>query len=264
MIRVALIAALLISASPSARAERLWLVVGASDSSPAGIARQAKSLSKHFPDGSVVQMSDCGGSENLFTWVARAAATPEEAETEISRLQDAGIKNVSVMPCEVIAGTLLAWRTSAVDASIADVPENSINWSDRDRVSSAHPLPDGRTVLVDRYFDKDDDSPYEGATARVFLASSGHGLLLLDDYCPDAGGFVAQDGLVALNCGLEVAIDFLLHRVEVFDAAGNKISSIDRCRDPAFYGDRIIACQSESVIEDGRVELRTIRTVLPK
>ena len=245
------------------KVERLWLAIAAGDSSPAGIARQAKALSRLFPDGFVVQMSDCGGSETAFAWVAQVAPTAEEAGTVLSRLHDAGIKNAAIMACETASGTLLAWRMSAVDASIADVPDNSVNWSDRDRVSSAHPLPDGRTVLVVRYFDRDDDSPYEGATTRVFLASPGQDLLPLEKYCPDAGGFTAQNGRVALHCGHEVAIEFLLHRVDVFDRTGNRLATIAGCRDPVFYGDRIMACQSESITEDGRLELRTIRTVLP-
>ena len=88
-------------------------------------------------------------------------------------------------------------------------------------------------------------------------------MLPLEKYCPDSGGFTAQNGRVALHCGHEVAIEFLLHRVDVFDRTGNRVATIAGCRDPVFYGDRIMACQSESITEDGRLELRTIRTVLP-
>lgn len=247
---------------PETKIERLWLPVGATDSSPAEIARRAKSLSRDFPGGLVVQMSDCGGPENSFAWVAEASDSKAAAEATLLRLRTKA-PGAALEPCDARAGTLLAFRVSAVDESIADIPEwGKEFWSEAARVSSAYPLSDGRTILVVRYFDSEDQGPSFGQSERVLLGTPDGSRSLLDDQCGEAGGFVTQYGLVAFHCGEESANHMTLHAVQVFDQSGKRIAHIRRCRDPEFSGDQGIACQAQSVTIEGELELHAKQVTL--
>lgn len=234
---------------------RLWLAVGATDSSPAEIAQQAKSLSREFPGGLVVQMSDCGGAEDELAWVAEASASREVAEAALSRLR-AQAAEAYLMACEVRAGTLLAFRVSAVDASVADIFDWGIEfWSEADRVSSAHPLPDGRTILVVRYFDPEDQGPLFGQSERVLLGSPDGRLSVLDDYCSEAGGFVTRDGMAAFHCVEESIAHLPFPAVQLFDAASGRLAHVRACRDPAFSAPRIVSCQGVSYTSERELRL---------
>ncbi|HXV24409.1 MAG TPA: hypothetical protein VED46_09135, partial [Alphaproteobacteria bacterium] len=241
---------------PPTKIERLWLPVGATDSSPAEIARRVKSLSREFPGGLVVQMRDCGGPENLFAWVAEPSDSKMAAEETLARLRTKA-PEARLESCDARAGTLLAFRVSAVHESIADIFEWGLEfWSEADRVSFAHPLPDGRTILVARYFDSEDEGPLFGKSERVLLGSPGRGLSVLDDYCSQAGGFVTRDGMVAFHCVEESIAHLPFPAVQVFDAAGDRLAHIRACRDPAFSAPRVVSCQGVSYTSDRELRLK--------
>lgn len=247
---------------PPTKVERLWLPVGATNSSPAEIARRAKSLSRDFPGGLVVQMSDCAGPENLFAWVAEPAYSKAAAEATLARLRFKA-PEARLEPCDARAGTLLAFRVGAVDASIAEIPDQAMEfWSEGDRVSSAQPLPDGRTILLVRYYESADESDLPGMAERVLLTTADGGLTILDAYCSEAGGFVARHGLVAFHCGEQVLNHMLLHAVHVVDGTGKRLAHIAFCRDPDISADNIIACKAEIVSSEGELTLRTKRIAL--
>jgi hypothetical protein len=263
VIRSLLICVLLFCALRPAQAERLWLVIGSSDSSAAGIALKAKPLSPGFQHSLIVQTTDCGDQKAVFAWVAEAAVSPEAAQAVLSRVREA-VKDAYVKVCDVRPHTLLAFRVSAVDASIADVPRDSVNWQEKDRISAIQPLPDGRAVVIARYF-FNDEGPLEGRGERVLLVEpSEKRRTLLEASCMDSGAIASQaNGRIAFQCGREAAADFLLHSVLVFDAAGKKLVEVQRCSRPTWSSDRVIACKEESIDSNGRLKLRAKRIELP-
>ena len=64
----------------------VWLVIGASDPSPAGIARVAKGLAGKAPGGLVFQTRDCGDQRNVFGFALAVADSVDSSVTHISRL----------------------------------------------------------------------------------------------------------------------------------------------------------------------------------
>jgi hypothetical protein len=237
-------------------AERLWLVMGASERTPSGIARQSKALSRSFPRGFVVQTSDCGAAENMYAWVAEAATSREVAEVALQRLRTV-VKNAYIKRCDASPGTLLALRMNAVDESIAEIPE----WAmmEGDGVSSVHPLPNGGMVVIPRTFEIEGDYAY--VSERISLrAPDGTQVPLVED-CTYPGHFITQGELLAFDCASQAFADELVYHVLVFDRTGRQLAKIERCRYPIWSGDHVIACRK--LVWDAHVqEHRLIRTVI--
>lgn len=256
MNRAVFVAGLVLLAAGPVYAERLWLVVAASSSSPAEIAKSAKQHAARAEDGLVVQVSDCGDTKKVFAWVTHIAMSGEDAQLALSRAR-ATVSDAYVKRCETRPGTLLSLRMTAVDPSIADVPEDAVNWSDTDRVSIARSLPDGRTIVIARYYAKTEDDPLGGRRERVILVESGTKRLVLTDNCISPGPFATSKGLIAFSCAREQAADHLLHAVLVFDETGRKVKEVERCRNPKWGRDASLTCEAESVDANGRLKLTT-------
>lgn len=259
MIKAALVALMILGSTLPARGERLWLVVGASSRSAAEIAQKSRLLAIHAPDSLVVQTGDCGEKKNIYAWVAEAAASPEAAQTALARVRTI-VKGAYVKRCDVKPGTLLGLRITAVDPSVANVPETAVNWAEKDRVSSVHPLPDGRSIIIARYFTPLMDDPLEGRRERVILAESRGKRMVLEENCPDPGRMATLHGRIAFHCVREEAASHLIHNVTVFGKAGEKLAEIERCRNPEWSGEFVIKCEEESVGPDGQLRLKSKRT----
>jgi hypothetical protein len=259
MRRIIVLCAVMGTAFP-AHAERLWLVVGASDGTPAGIAQKVKATGSG--EGLIIRTADCGDPEHFFAWAAKIAPTEQAAKEALQGvLRTAG--SAVVRNCEVKPGSLLAFRVSAVDPSIADVPATAVNWSDADRVSTVHPLPDGTAIILTRYYEPDKEDPLEGRRERVSLADRQGKIRQLEDNCIEASGFKTRLGKVIFQCAREQAGDDLLHSVLVFDKDGVKRKEVSHCRNPNFSGPRLW-CQAESVKPDGSLQLRPTKHDLGK
>jgi hypothetical protein len=251
---VSCVAAILIAVSP-AYAERLWMVVGASDASLAQIAKKAKPLFERMPHGLIVRTADCGDKKAMFAWVAEVLASAEEAKTALSELKRT-IPNAYIKSCEVKPKTLLALRVTTIDPSIADVPDNAVNWDDDDRVSIVRTLPDGRAFLVVRYYEKSLDDPLEGRRERVIIKESPQTQHVLEERCTSPGGLALRGQMMAFHCVREQAGDHLLHVSVVFAGNGTKLTEVVRCRNPKFSGPGAISCQEEAVDANGNLQLR--------
>jgi len=262
VIRGVIAAAVIFGISFPAWGERLWLVVGTSDPTAAGIARKARALSPDTPDALVVRTGDCGDKRSIFAWVPEVATSPKAARTALSRLR-ATARDAYLRRCDAGKGTLLALRITAVDPSIADIPERAVNWEEQDRISTAHPLPDGRSIVVVRSYFPAAEDPLEGKRERVILASPAGNRTILEENCIDPGPVAAKKGRIAFHCVREQAGDHLLHDVVVFDRSGEKRAEIRRCRDPKWCDAQSIECREESVGPDGALMLRTKRINLP-
>jgi hypothetical protein len=123
-----------------ARAQDLWLVVGASDADPSGIVRKA--------------IDTANSREAAQQALIRAQVNHEAAYLKHRR---------------VAAQSLLALKIPAIDSSIAEVPDDAIDWEEKDRISAAVPITKVRAAVILRYYIRDLDDSEEGKRPRVIL-----------------------------------------------------------------------------------------------
>ena len=259
--RLLIVLALLVLPA-AARAEKAWIVVGASSPSPDGIARVAKPLAAKWPGGLVFRTADCGEKRELFGWAYRVADSADDAKAALGAAREVA-KGAYVKACDVAPRSLLALRVPAVDASIADVPASvGEDWEDQDRVSSAVPLADGRTLVIKRVYKAALlEDPDQGKDQGVWLAEGDGKLKALAESCSPAEAFAARDGKVAFQCGDTVAADELLHKVLVFDG-DKQVAAVSSCRKPQWTGPAALVCGAESVDSGGRIKLKAKKVSL--
>jgi hypothetical protein len=233
-----------------------WMVVGASDPSPAGIARAAKALAKTSPRGLVFQTRDCGDKKNVFGVALDISDVAEAAQVALVRVRTA-VNDAYIKRCAVVPRSLLSLRFPAVDTSIANVPDDAVNWDDSDRVSTAVPLADGRDVVAQRVFVDDPEDPLEGRRVRVLLVSRPDKVTVLSDDCTWPERFIQHEGQLAFQCAGEEAGDELLHTTLVFDRSGKQIAKVEHCRNPSLPDGNAVICSQESVNAKGRLKLRS-------
>lgn len=233
--------------------ERVWLVIMASNPSAQGIGQSAKAVSRTLPPHLVIQTRDCGAHDNVFA-LAALAGSADAASALLSRVKPS-VADAYVKRCDVVPRSLLALRTSVIDASIYDVPEAAVNWDEAARISASIPLSDGRTLIVQRYFVNDPEDPLEGRRERVLLPQGSTWQPLQDD-CPSAGSFSARAGRIAFQCAREQAGDALLHDVVVVAPDGRALATVPHCRAPRWLSADRIACDAETVGADGQLVLR--------
>lgn len=258
---VALLAALGCAAPLPACAERLWLLVGASDASAAALAQRARPLAAKLTGGLLIQTRDCGEAKNVFAWVAELADSAKEAQAALTNVLPV-VPDAYVKRCDVKPRSLLALRIDAIDPSIAAVPAAAVNWREQDRVSTVQSLADGRSLLVTRFFVDDPNDPLEGRRERVSVIDVEGVRSVLQEQCVDVGRASVQRGDLVFQCAREQAGVALLHSVLAFDAAGHKVVEIEHCRNPRWQGQRAIVCDEESVDAAGRLKLRRKLTPL--
>ncbi len=254
--RILVALALLVLHQAAARAAKAWLVVGASSPSADGIARASKPLAAKWPGGLIFRTADCGDKRNVFGWAYRVSESADEAKAALPGAREVA-KGAYVKACDVAPRSLLALRVPAVDASIAAVPTSvAEDWEDEDRVSTAIPLVNGRTLVVKRVYKAALlEDPDQGKDQGVWIAESGGKLKALVDSCSPAEAFAARDGKVAFQCGDTVAADELLHKVLVFDG-DKQVAAVSSCRKPKWTGPSALVCSAESVGSDGKIKLK--------
>ena len=173
-----------------------------------------------------------------------------------------------VKRCVALPGSLLALRIPAIDASIAMVPQDAVNWLDADRVSELRPLDQGRRLLITRRFDATPDDPLEGRRERLSLVAADGKRRVLLEHCLGPHRPMSRLGDLALQCAREQAGDAVLHSVHAFDAKGEQLGEFERCRNPRWAeapaSQRVLVCDAESVGPDGQLKLqrsqRSLRT----
>lgn len=253
--KLILVIVMLMLCSRSASAEEVWLVIVASDRSPAGIAIKSKQIGSG--SGIIIQSRDCGDRKNVFALVSKmetsARAAAESLKTARRHSPDAYIKKCAVRP-----GSLLAFRESAVDLSIADVPQTEVNWEDTDRISTIQPLRAGWHVMISRYYSGTIEDALEGRRERLTLIRPEGVRSLLEESCVSPEKFTADNKIVTFQCTAEQAGDELFHTVHVFSLNGRKVKEIAHCRNPRLTGKGRLLCEKETIAADGILRLRGV------
>jgi len=245
---------LIVASAGRVDAESVWLVVVASDPSPAAIAAKANHLAADVPGAIVVQTADCQTKPSMFA-VARVTTSAADAKALLEQVRPR-VKDAYVKQCQAATGSLVSLRIPAVDASIANVPVDAVNWDDTDRVSSATALSNGVSLVTVRYYTPSPEDPLEGRRERLVVARSPQDRAVVTEQCASPGGVVARDRTIALHCAREQAGDELLHAVLVFNTDGKTLAEIKRCRNPRWTGDMVLSCEAESVSADGHLTLK--------
>src|SRR5204863_2438243 len=96
------------SQASAAASERVWLVVGASETTPAAIVHKAQRLaSAGAPKGGLVfQSKDCGDKKAGFGWAGAIASSADAANEELARLRTT-VKDAFIKRCDVRPKSLL-------------------------------------------------------------------------------------------------------------------------------------------------------------
>ena len=245
------------AAAQAAPADR-YLVVGASAGSPAIIAHKARALADAAPGGGLVATTaDCGDRRPVFVWVASVAESRDAAQAALAQLRQR-VPDAWLRRCAPRPGSLLALGVPAVDASIAEVPADAVNWRDADRVSGVLALrgPGEPAFLVlQRAHVATPDDPLEGRRTRVLLPHAGSAPKVLLEDCGGARDAVRTEQWLALACDSEQAADHILHTVHAFSANGVEVLTVPRCREPRIVGTATLQCRAEAVDAQGRLRL---------
>jgi hypothetical protein len=93
-------------------------------------------LATESSGGLVFQTADCGERHNVFGVALELSDSADAAKVALQRVRST-VKGAYIKRCTVTPRSLLALRLPAVDSSIANVPDDAVNWEDSDRVSTA-------------------------------------------------------------------------------------------------------------------------------
>lgn len=226
------------------------------------IARKARALSQGRSGSVVFATRDCCDKRNVFGSAAEVASSSDDAQAALGRVKSV-IKDAYLKRCEARAGSLLALRLPAVDPSVADVPEDAVNWGDEDRVSSATALSDGRIVVSTRYYVNAPNDELEGKREKLSLVTAEGKTIALMDPCLSAAFVSARGTKLAFACTREAAAEFELHSTYVVGADGKQVLEVPHCTKPKWTGDKALSCSEESVNASGELKLRPKQVKLP-
>lgn len=231
-----------------------YLVVAGSSRDPTEIAKRANDLSTSIPNGIIAQSADCGDTRNVFAFVAEVSDSLQRARSAAERLKPA-VKDAYIKKCDVKAGSLLALGIGAVDASIADLPKDAVNWNDTDRVYSTILLSPSLSLVIERYYAPGSDDPLEGRREGILLATTDGRRRPLEESCYGTKGASLNGRLIAFECEREQAADNILHSVLVYTDDGRLAQEIERCREPKWAAKDRLTCLKESVDSSGKLAL---------
>jgi hypothetical protein len=240
-----------------------WLVIAASQREVVPALEASRKLQARWPHATVVASTDCEGLRpGLHLAVAEMATNRAGADAALQKLKSE-VPDAYVRECRPKVDSTLGAGVPLVDPSIADVPSDSVNWSDRDRVSSVVKVSDVSYVWIKRWYSPTADDPLEGRRESVlYFEGSPENAKELQASCTDAQA-VQHGHLLALSCTRENAGDNLLHEITIFDTpSGKALKSVQRCREPAFVTSTEVTCKAESVNAQGKLKLEAKRIPL--
>ncbi len=240
----------------AAEDQRRWFVVATCCRNLVPVLEASEKLRARWRDTSVVASSDCINlPPGFFLAVAVAAPTRQAA---LDALVEVSLRasEAYVQECRPRPHSRVALGVPLVDPSIEKVPENVVNWTDRDRISTIVKLKGRRYSWIRRWYEPDREDPREGRRESVlFFTNRPDSAIQLESDCTDPS-FAEREGWIALSCTREVAAENLLHETKVYEATSRKvIFSTKRCRNPRFVSATQLTCQAEDVDLNGELHL---------
>jgi hypothetical protein len=139
-----------------------------------------------------------------------------------------------------------------IDFSIEKAPGNTVNWTDRDRISSVARLNGGGYLWIRRRYDSTPEGLREGRRETVlFFETNPKEARQIEPDCTSPE-YDRIGGWLALGCAPEVAADQLLHSIRIFSTGSwAAIKTIRHCRNPRFVSTTELSCDSEAMDSSG-------------
>lgn len=256
------VCALVLAAPLPSSAQVTWILVGKIDGSAQLMAKELVQRTRAGDQGTVVNLAECGSGRVGLAWAARSFDREKEAQKELedSKRRNPGMR---IVECEQWENTLLAHGISAVDASIAEVPSDAVNWSEEDRISELKTSLKGGRVAVIRYFNGANSDPLEGRREKVMFLAPKRAPIVVRDSCVSPDSFFPGEGYWGFSCAREPAGNTLLHDTIVVDDLGKILTVSRNCRTPSAGAAGWFKCQREEVDSSGQLLLQPIKVMIP-
>jgi hypothetical protein len=242
-----------------------WLVVAASSAAVQPALKAKARLAAAWPEATVVASADCLNLRaGLYLTVAKTALTRSDAQAALLKLTSA-VPDAYVRECSAKPDSRIALGAPLVDPSISEVPDDAVNWTDRDRISSVTKLAGGGYLWIRRRYEARPEDPREGRRESVLFFNSTPGnAVQLDPDCTDST-FARLGQWLALSCARETAADHLFHELKVYDLTSSAaVFSARRCRNPKFVSNSALSCDEESVSPAGELRLTPRRLTIAR
>ena len=240
--------------------ETKWLVIASSQREVVPALAATRKLQTAWPNATVVASGDCD-SLRLGLYLAVAQIVPNRAEADAALVKlKSDVPDAYLRECHPKVNSTLAAGVPLVDPSIAKVPVDSVNWSDKDRISSVQKLSGKSYLWIRRWYSPVAEDPLEGRREAVlYFDEKPENAKELQAGCTNAQA-IERGELLALTCAREAAGDNLLHETILFDIiSGKSLKSISHCREPAFASPVELTCKAESVNAQGELKLQAKR-----
>jgi len=264
MIKTTLIvAAILLTCHTQTYADTVWFVVAATSKTLTPIIEVKKNLAAQWPESFITTTDDCYHDRaGLYLLAVKRSGSKAAAMFILKKLREQ-IADAYYFVCHIKPQSRLSLGIPLIDPSIEKVPEDAVNWSDRDRVTELRHLINDEFIVLKKLYDSDDQSFREGRRVDVFFVTSkAKNASLLTENCWDFGGVSYTGNTLAFHCASMVAADHLIHNVMVFHLKSlQKVFEKDYCRNPVLLGDRRIKCEEETVDVNGKLILKHIEDI---
>ena len=241
----------------------LWLAIAASSTTLAPSLKTTGKLRSQSPQAAVVASSDCENlRQGLYLSVAVVAGDRATSQAALEKAR-AVSADAYVRECRPRPGSRILLGVPLIDPSIEKVPEDVVNWSDADRISTIVKLPEEGYLWLRRIYVAAPEDPLEGRrTSVLFFATDPKKSTQLTADCTDPG-FAEKSNRIALSCARETAADNLLHETTVYDATSARaLIKVSRCRKPELISVSQLTCWAEEVDGQGVLYLRPKRVPL--
>jgi hypothetical protein len=233
-----------------------WLVVAGSNTAVEPAMSVRNKLVRAWPTATIISTGDCENLRaGLYLTVVDSGQDREKAQAVLSRLKP-GVADAYVRQCKIKPDSRIALGVPLIDPSIEKVPQNVVNWTDHNRISSVAKLADGGYLWIRRRYESLPEDPREGRREAVlFFETSPSNPRQLESDCTDPE-FDRRGTRLAVGCARETAADHLLHNIQIFSIGPwEAVQAVPHCRKPHFVSAYELSCSAEEIDSSGGLKL---------
>jgi hypothetical protein len=233
-----------------------WLVIAGSNTAVGPAMSARNKLDRAWPTATVVSSDDCENLRaGLYLTVVDTGPDREKAQAVLSRLRP-GVPDAYVRQCKAKPDSRIALSVPLIDPSVEKVPQNVVNWTDHDRISSVIRLNDGGYLWIRRRYESIPEDPREGRRQTVlFFKTSPANATQVESDCTDPE-YDRHGAWIAVACARETAADHLLHDIRIFSIGSwEQIRNVQRCRKPHLVSAAEMSCSAEEIDGSGSLKL---------
>jgi hypothetical protein len=242
--------------------QTVWFSILSTETEIATAVEKKNSLSLTGGSLELVNCEDCKNLRpGLILLTTGIKKDKSEANADIMKWRQRGIKDAYLRSCDVLPNSRLALGIPLLDPSIYGRPEDVVNWQYENAVSRVKPLDNSWIAIIQPKYESTPDDILEGLRINIGLLNPNEKkiALSLSKNCIDPVFSADADNkaMVAVSCVNETAADHLLHKTLVYHVPSQKkVFEKDRCKNPRLSGNAII-CDMESLDKHGDLHLET-------